>query len=204
MTDGPSRSTLAVGEKIKRLREGANLSVAQLAERTGLDAGELERIEEDLISPALGVLVQVCDGLGVRLGHFFDEGPRKLYSLFRAGDDRATTRFAAKDGPDFGYVYHALGAEKRNRFMEPFLITLQAPSDVDGQVAATELEQLATHSGEEFLYVLEGQIEVDLEDDHFVLAPGDSIYYDASVPHRVVHTGDSAARVLAVVYLPRS
>jgi transcriptional regulator with XRE-family HTH domain len=202
MVDQPSDAVLPVGEKIKRLREGAGLTLEQLAQRTGLDPAELHRIEEELISPPLGLLVKVCDGLGVRLGHFFDSGPRKFYSLFRAGDDKIATRFASKSGIDFGYEYHALGSEKRNRFMEPFLITIQAPSGSDG--LPVELEGLATHSGEEFLFVLEGQIEVQLQEQAIVLGPGDALYYDASMPHRVLHRGQSAARVLAVIYLPRT
>ncbi len=195
-------AALAVGERIRRLRQGANYTQQQLAVRTGMDPEALDHIEQDLISPTLGVLVRICDGLGVRLGHFFDQGPRKLYSLFRSGDEKVATRFAAKNGTDFGYEYHALGSEKRNRHMEPFLITISPPSDPGVQI--TELEELATHSGEEFLYVLDGQIEVDLEDEHFALDPGDSIYYDAAVPHRVVHRGGSAARVLAVIHLERN
>jgi len=201
MGDREQDAALAVGERIRRLRQGANLDIQQLAARTGLGEAQLDHIEQDLISPTLGLLVRICDGLGVRLGHFFDQGPRKLYSLFRSGDEKVATRFAAKNGPDFGYEYHALGAEKRNRYMEPFLITIRPPSDPQARI--TELEELATHSGEEFLFVLEGHIEVDLEDEHFALDPGDSIYYDASVPHRVVHRGGSVARVLAVVHLGR-
>ncbi len=192
-------ASLAVGEKIKRLREGANLTQQQLAERIGIDEGELKRIEDDLISPTLGVLVKVCDGLGVRMGHFFNEGPRKFYCLFRADENKATTRFASKSGADFGYIYHSLGSEKRNRSMEPFLITIKPPSDPDAM--PTELEELATHSGEEFMFVLHGQIEVSLGEEQFLLQPGDSIYYDATVPHRVVHRGEKEARVLAVICL---
>lgn len=194
------RVSVPVGEKVKRLREGAGLTIEQLADRTGLDPVELERIEDELISPPLGMLVRVCDGLGVRLGHFFDRGPRKLYSLFRAGDEKVATRFASKNGTDFGYEYHALGSEKRKRFMEPFLITVRPPVHAD-QVP-TELEELASHTGEEFLFVLEGRIVVQLQEQTLELGPGDSLYYDAAVPHRVLHQGEGVARVLTVIYLP--
>ncbi|HOX44594.1 MAG TPA: XRE family transcriptional regulator [Myxococcota bacterium] len=194
----PSEQALPVGERIKRLREGACLSVEQLAQRIGLDAEELRRIEERLISPPLGVLVKVCDGLGVRLGHFFDHGPRKLFSLVRAADEKVATRFAAKDGTDFGIEYRALGSEKRERRMDPFLITFDATSE-----HPVELEGLSTHGGEEFLFVLEGEIEILLQDDRLVLGPGDSVYYDANMPHRVSHTGKGTSRVLAVISLPR-
>ncbi len=193
---------LHVGERIKRLREGACLSLDQLAERCGLDKKELQHVEEDLISPALGTLIKICDGLGVRMGHFFEQGPRKFYSLFRAGDEKVAARFASKNGADFGYEYHALGSEKRERFMEPFLVTISPPSSKDEK--PIEFEELGSHSGEEFLFVLEGQILVELQDEEFVLGPGDSFYYDANMPHRVTHHGQLLSRVLAVVYLHRT
>jgi transcriptional regulator with XRE-family HTH domain len=192
---------LPVGEKIKRLREGASLTVEQLAASAGLSITELENIEQDMISPALGTLTKICDGLGVRLGHFFDQGPRKLFALVRASDEKVATRFASKAGADHGFEYESLGSEKRQRVMEPFYITITPPSDHSGQPTAVETS--GTHAGEEFIYVLEGEIQVDLEDQSFILAPGDSLYYDASIPHRVLLHGDKPAKVLAVIHLPR-
>ncbi len=197
MNAGNGDKSLHVGEKVKRLREGAGLSIEQLAERAGLEPHELERIEREMISPALGVLTKVCDGLGVRLGRFFDMGPRKYYALVRSSDEKVGTRVASKSGADYGYEYTSLGFEKRERVMEPFLITINPPSD------SSEMEKPSTHDGEEFVYVLEGELEIQLEDEHFLLKPGDSIYYDASVPHRVLHRGQGPARVLAVIHLPR-
>ena len=197
MSDGSSDTSLHIGEKIKRLREGAGLSIEQLAERAGMQSEELERIEREMISPALGVLTKICDGLGVRLGRFFDMGPRKYYALVRSSDEKVATRVASKSGADYGYEYTSLGSEKRERVMEPFIITINPPSD------ATEMEKPSTHAGEEFVYVLEGELEIQLQDESFLLQPGDSIYYDASVPHRVLHRGQGSARVLAVIHLPR-
>lgn len=193
--------SLPVGEKVRRLREGAKISLEELAGRAGLATSELEKIEKDMISPALGVLTRISDGLGIRLGYFFDQGPRKLYSIVRASDQKVGTSFASKSGTDYGYRYHALGAEKRERIMEPFIITILPPSDPSGK--KVELEKLNTHSGEEFLYVLEGEIEVQLEDQVFILGLGDSVYYDASVPHRVIHHGNSPSKTLTVIHLPR-
>jgi transcriptional regulator with XRE-family HTH domain len=201
MTNGDAGGPLPVGEKIKRLREGAGLTLEQLAERAGLSTEEMESIEQDMISPALGVLTKVCDGLGVRLGHFFQQGPRKLFALVRASDEKVGTRFASKNGADHGYEYLSLGSEKRQRVMEPFLITITPPSDSSGEPFEGE-EVPGTHGGEEFIYVLEGEIKVDLDDQQVVLGPGDSIYYDASIPHRVLHHGQVPSRVLAVIHLP--
>lgn len=201
MTDQDLDGSLPIGEKIRRLREGAALTVSQLAERASLSPEELERIEQDMISPALGVLIRISDGLGVRLGHFFEQGPRKAFSVARAAEQKAFTRFASKSGMNFGQVYCSLAAEKRERVMEPFLITQTTPTDPDGN--PLELEQFTTHSGEEFIYVLEGRIEVQIEEQVVVLDPGDSIYYDSTVRHRITHRGPGKSRTLSVVHLPR-
>ncbi len=202
MPDRMAEGHLAVGEMIKRLREGAGLSPAQLADRSGISPEELEQIENHMISPALGILTRICDGLGVGLGHFFQQGPRKLVSLVKASDAKAGTRFASKDGPDHGYEYISLGSEKRSRVMEPFLVLMDPASDSSGKLANIE-EKLGTHKGEEFIYVIAGEIQVDLEDQSFVLGPGDSIYYDATTPHRVLHRGNIQSKVLAVIHIPR-
>jgi transcriptional regulator with XRE-family HTH domain len=190
--------SIAVGERIKHFRESAGMSLEDLSERTGLSTAELKEIEQDMISPALGVLTKICGGLGVRLGHFFQQGPRKVFSLVRSDDQEEATRFASKSGTDHGYEYRSLGSEKRQRTMDPFLVIIEPPS---GQV---EPESPMTHDGEEFLYLLEGQIEVQLQGQDFTLNPGDSIYYDATVPHRVIQVGDLPAKVLVVVTLPTS
>lgn len=201
MENENTEATLRIGEKIRLLREGACLTPEQLAQRAGIETEELVRIEKDMFSPALGILMRICDGLGVRLGHFFDQGPRKMYSLVRAADGKSSTRFASKSGMDFGQQYYSLGSEKRERVMEPFLITMKAPSDASGN--PIEMEQYTSHPGEEFLYVLEGKIQIQIEDQIFILAPGDSIYYDSNVRHRICHHGPGQSRILAVIYRPR-
>jgi transcriptional regulator with XRE-family HTH domain len=201
MTLDESTLSLPIGEKIRRLREGAALSIDQLAHRAGIKSEELEHIERDMMSPALGVLISICNGLGVRLGHFFDQGPRKAYSLVRAAERQAHAHFGMKNGTDFGQDYYSLASEKRERVMEPFMVTVTAPSDPSGK--SVELEQFTTHLGEEFIYVLEGEIEVQIDDQTYVLKVGDSIYYDSTVAHRVSQHGSGHSRALTVVYLPR-
>ena len=85
------------------------------------------------------------------------------------------------------------GLQKKNRQMEPFLVTLNPKQEQD--VLANR------HSGEEFIYVLEGKVEVSLLDHKAILNPGDSIYYDSSVPHIISCHGDTSAKILAVIYI---
>ena len=78
--------------------------------------------------------------------------------------------------------------------MEPFLVTLQ-PADTD--------EERSTHDGQEFIYVLEGTMEVRLGEETHIIQPGDSIYYDSTVPHLVKCYGKKATKILAVLYAER-
>jgi quercetin dioxygenase-like cupin family protein len=78
--------------------------------------------------------------------------------------------------------------------MEPFLVSLD-PSETE--------EERSTHDGQEFIYVLEGSMEVRLGEEIHVLKPGDSIYYDSTVPHLVKCHGDKRTNILAVLYAER-
>jgi mannose-6-phosphate isomerase-like protein (cupin superfamily) len=88
--------------------------------------------------------------------------------------------------------FHPLAKNKKGRHMEPFIIDVHpsVPEDVT----------FSFHEGEEFIYVLEGEIEVLYGNDRYVLSVGDSIYYDSTTPHQVQASGDSDAKILAVVY----
>jgi len=87
-----------------------------------------------------------------------------------------------------------LAAGKSDRNMEPFII--------DFKVDAEESHELSSHEGEEFLYVLEGTIEVIYGQNNYVLETGDSIYYDSIVSHHVHSSNDETAKILAVIYTP--
>jgi quercetin dioxygenase-like cupin family protein len=82
-----------------------------------------------------------------------------------------------------------LAPGKKDRMMEPFIVTLHpAVSD-----------EPSTHDGQEFIYVLEGEMEVMVEGAREVLKPGDSVYYDSTSTHLVKAHGDKPAKILAVL-----
>jgi len=90
--------------------------------------------------------------------------------------------------------FFSLAEGKTSRHMEPFMITVNP--------GTSEQHALSSHEGEEFVYVLNGAIEVEYGKDLYVMSAGDSIYYDSIVPHQLRAHGDVAARILAVVYAP--
>ena len=91
--------------------------------------------------------------------------------------------------------YHSLSQDKSGRHMEPFLIDV-APSE-DGVDFV-----LSTHEGEEFIYVLEGVLEINYGKNTYILEEGDSIYYDSIVAHHVHAAADNTAKILGVIYTP--
>ena len=90
--------------------------------------------------------------------------------------------------------YHPLAQQKAGRHMEPFIIDINPSDDLD--------YKLSHHEGEEFIYVMEGELEVDYGKEKYSLLPGDSIYYDSIVKHHVHSAPGKSAKILALVYIP--
>jgi len=192
MEDKKKEVYLQVGEKIKRFREDNALTLKDLADRTGLSAAVLSQIENHLISPPLGTLIRITRALELRPGHFFDQSADKPFTIVRKDERRPVSRFASKRGIQYGYAYESLGHDMKDRHMEPFLVTLEPATLASPKPAA--------HDGEEFLFVLEGEMELTLGELSDVLQPGDAVYYDSRIPHLVQCRGKKKALILAVIY----
>ena len=181
----------SVGERVRRVREEKNLTLQDVAERTGLELEYLGRIETKTVSPPLGVLIRLAKALDMKLGRFISTGEVKPFTVVRKDERRVISRYTSAQEDQYGYTYESLAPDKKDRHMEPFVVTL---------VPSKARTDVSSHAGQEFIYVLEGAMEVTLEDHTEVLHPGDSIYYDSSVPHLVTCHGDQQAVILAVLY----
>jgi transcriptional regulator with XRE-family HTH domain len=183
-------SEIKVGEKIKEFREAKGMSLTELAEKTGFSSAFISQIENHLISPPLGALIKISHALNLEMGRFFGQTTQAPFTIVRSSERQLTSRVASKEGVRYGYTYESLAPEKVNRHMEPFIVTLEPVT----------AGQPYSHEGEEFIYVLEGEVKIQLADYSDILYPGDCIYYDSIVPHRVDTATDSPAKILAVIY----
>jgi transcriptional regulator with XRE-family HTH domain len=183
---------IRVGERIKALRESKGLSLGDVAASTGFSAALLSQMENHLISPSLGTMTKLAVALGVKVGDFLGEAHEEPFAIVRKDERKKVSRFASKDGVKYGYIYEALGSEKKDRRMEPFIVTLEP--------ATVKASRTSVHDGEEFIFVLEGEMEVVLGNHTDVLYPGDSIYYDSTIPHRVQCHQEKVTRILAVLF----
>ncbi|WP_319511280.1 XRE family transcriptional regulator [uncultured Draconibacterium sp.] len=184
-----------VGQKIKEFREFRQLSREDLAIQANLDSGQLQLIEDEGNVPSLGVLIKISRAMGVRIGTFLDDQEKIGPALVNAGNAEETLSFSTKDESTREHLnFFSLAQAKAGRHMEPFLVDIEPSEESD--------YKLSSHEGEEFIYVLEGSIEINYGKEVYLLQKGDTIYLDSVVAHNIHAAGEQAAKILAVVYTP--
>jgi transcriptional regulator with XRE-family HTH domain len=184
-----------VGLTITLIRHQKNISSTELAERCGFSLAMMEQIEQNETIPSLGHLIKVARALGVRLGTFLDDMDQLGPVVTRKGEMKKGTSFSNENSnARLNLDFFPLASDKSGRHMEPFIIEINPTSISDFTQSS--------HEGEEFIYVLSGNIEIKYGKDIYALSEGDSIYYDSVVDHHVHAADESPAKILAVVYAP--
>ncbi len=183
----------SLGDRLRKAREKRGFTLQELSSRTGTDVDTLKRMEENEMIPPLGELVRLSKALETKMSYFISSGVDEPMCLVRADQRKPVSRRGEKGIERYGYSYESLASGKANRMMEPFIVTL----------VPTEAAETSTHDGQEFLFVLEGQMMARVGDRTEFLGPGDAIYYDSNNPHYVRCVGENKAKILAVIYPER-
>ncbi|UKK49264.1 XRE family transcriptional regulator [Prevotella sp. E9-3] len=186
-----------IGHKIKSIRESKNITVEEISERSGLAVEQINSIENDQNLPSLGPLIKIARALGVRLGTFMDDSDDLGPVVTRAAEREANKSISFSNGATDArkhMEYHPLAKQKAGRHMEPFVIDINPEENPEFQLSA--------HEGEEFIFVMEGEIELVYGKDTFHLNQGDTIYYDSIVKHHLHGAPGKSAKILAIVYIP--
>jgi transcriptional regulator with XRE-family HTH domain len=173
-----------VGKSLRKLREEQRLTIRGLAGKSGLAVNTLSLIENGKTSPSVSTLQQLAVALGVPITAFFEtDGPELKVVFLRAG---------SRQGAGFeSGILEDLGKGMRGNRMEPFVLTLQAHSDSGPQPVV--------HNGQEFVYCLEGRLIYEIEDQIYRLEPGDSLLFEAHLPHRWRNPESVPSRSLLVL-----
>lgn len=183
-SDEPASESLSV--IVHRLRRAAGLTLQELSARCDVAASTLSKIENNQVSPTYDTILRLAHGLGIDVAELFVGKPmagasgRRTVTLRRQGVKQSTRQ----------YEYEMLCAEIARKQFIPLLTTVRAHSLHD-------FPALVRHPGEEFIYILSGQ--VTLHTDHYaptVLVTGDSAYFDSTMGHACVSTGDEDASML--------
>jgi transcriptional regulator with XRE-family HTH domain len=187
------------GKRIAELCKTYSVSLETLAERSGVPVELIRRIEEEEFIPDLAPLVKIARALGVRLGTLLDDHEELGPVITRAGTAGDAARFitgrpdAGSGGGDRqGLSFKALAPHKGGRHMEPFIVDIAPDAE----------QKMSTHEGEEFIYIISGNLALEYGSSSELLHEGDSVYYDSIVPHRVISGDNKPVRILAVIYTP--
>ena len=179
-TEDKTNAALVLGSKIRALRKRLQRTLDETATAAGISKPFLSQVERGLATPSITSLAGIARALGVTVQYFVDT-PTEAKSVRRV-DELQFFSFA-----DSANLFARLTNVSGDRQLDAILVRLpagQPPSEV------------TTHAGEEFLYVLRGEISLSLEGSTFVLHTGDSAHYESTVPHGWANTaGDETVLV---------
>ena len=178
---------LAIGREVRANRRQQNITVADLAQMTGISIGMVSKIENGNTSPSLSTLQTLSNALGVTLTSFFrrfEESRSAIHT--KAGEGIEMERAGTRAGHQYNLLGH-LGSNASGVMVEPYLITLNEKSDIFPTFQ---------HDGVEMLYMLEGEVSYRHGDHLYALKPGDTLFFDADAPH-----GPEILQKLPALYL---
>ncbi|MBU0698218.1 MAG: XRE family transcriptional regulator [Proteobacteria bacterium] len=179
----------AIGQRIKTLREEKGLSLDELSKLTGFDIELLSNIESNKVQPQLGTVIKLSKALDSAFSRLVSGVGDKLYSITRKHEQKVISRSTSQKGKKQVYLYKSLAPEVKGRHMEALIVQLEENPD----------KEMSVHEGEEFIYVLDGIVVLNIGQESYDLEPGDSAYYLSTTPH-LVASKSGKATILAVLY----
>ena len=183
-TDDHKPAELLVGENLRLLRARAGYSLRGLAEKSGLNVNTLSLIENGKSSPSVGTLQQLALALEIPLTAFFESEQSEHQVVYTPASKRPKIPFGST-------LLEALGQDLQGANVQPFIVNLQP-----GMGSET---RMVVHTGHEFVYNLEGLLQYQVEEELFLLNPGDSLLFKAHLPHRWQNNGAVPAKFLLVL-----
>ena len=178
----------SVGKRIQTYRDKLDMSVYDLAQKSGIDEKVINAIEKGEVMPALGVLTKISRALGQRFGTFMDDQFKPDPIITRA----SAANGKSEDFNSLGYASVSLAEGKSDRHMDPFRITF----------AANGSEDLSSHEGEELIICIEGEVELTYGNEKQILKSGDTAYYNSVVKHGLRALRGKSASIFGIVFMP--
>ena len=147
------QGAITPAQNLKAAREKQGFSIQELAQKTGISQSELQQVEAGQTMLPLGQVIKLSKVLSLKMADMISVGD-KSFTIVRAGQRSEVQRFGKDKQASHGYEYVSLAPGKKDRLMEPFLVTLHPASS----------DEPSSHDGQEFIYVLEGEMEVIVND----------------------------------------
>ena len=173
-----------VGQRLRSLRKAHNLSIRALAKKSGLSVNTLSLIENGKTSPSVTTLHQLAQSLKVSITAFFENEQKNKRVVYQKAGERQQIVFSQGQMEKLSEGMPPLGSE-------PFITKLEPK--------ANSGETPVIFAGREFIYCLEGHITYTVEEDTYSLSPGDSLIFDAYMPHSWRNTAATSSCALLVL-----
>lgn len=181
-----------LGSRLKTFRTERNLTLEELSHASGVSISTLSKIENSQVSPSYGTLKKIADGLNVSFERLIKD-KKGMSDLARRVVTRAADILKVRSDR---YSLEMFAVDLVPKAMVPIVMSVKArkpPAPAD----------LHVHEGEEFIFVLSGQVEIYLE--HYnstLLKEGEGLYIDSRMKHGFTNVGKGVARLLSVYYDP--
>ena len=185
----PEKGAEDIGQRIRKIREEKGLSLEELSGLTGFDVKFLSSLEKNEAQPQLGTVIKLSKALDSAFGRLVSGVGDKLYSITRKDERRTVSRSTSQTGKKQVYIYKSLAPDVKGRHMEALIVQLEEIPE----------KEISIHEGEEFIFVLNGEVLLEIGDDSFELEPGDTAYYLSTTPHHIAAKSGKAT-ILAVLY----
>ncbi|MEZ0397228.1 MAG: cupin domain-containing protein [Anaerolineales bacterium] len=173
-----------VGRRLRSLRAERGLSLRALAEISGLNVNTLSLIENGRTSPSVNTIQQLAKALNMPITVFFETSAPKKEIIYQKDGNRPAAVFSYGSLED-------LASGLASDHAQPFIVTLK-PKAESGTTPIV-------HTGQELIYCLEGKIRYFIGDESYDLETGDSLVFQAYLPHRWVNPGETPARALLIL-----
>jgi transcriptional regulator with XRE-family HTH domain len=171
-------------KRVAKLRKERNMSLNHLANETGLSPTYLAQIEKGEVIPPVSAILQISRALEIDSGVLLKEEKEK--AGHRSAEDYEKRTEA--------YSYQNLTPEAKHKHLKAFKIFVD-PKSVHKGVSYQ-------HAGEEFIYVLNGKMEVMVGENRNVLSPGESLHFNSSIVHKLKNISSEKAELIVVLYTP--
>ncbi|CAJ96780.1 Transcriptional regulator, XRE-family [Cupriavidus necator] len=185
---GAPAALSTIAERLAALRKLNGLTLEELAQRASLTKSYLSKLERGLSSPTIGTVLKLAEALDVTVDQLIAKPQRGNEILLVKAADRVPFSPSAERQ---GYTYEAIATERVDKAMQPFVMVPPFTLAQD--------QPMASHAGEELIFVVSGEMEVLFDDRTVRMRAGDSLYFNASIPHRSRSIGKTLAQALVVV-----
>lgn len=161
---------MEIGARIRKLRIQQNRTLQQIADRVGLTRSMLSKVETGKTVPAVATLTRIAEALGVKVAALIEQTSASGTVHTSASQVSAAPRVRTENG----YGFYAFASGRADKAMQPYLFVARR-----GEVKKRSL----SHRGEEFVYMLRGEMKYRVGDVEYHLRPGDSLYFDSEDEH---------------------